>query len=61
MALLRRTVEVGASLLKTEQGAEVGSDLEELALLSEGLRGGERVWEAVRGAVGGAPPTARDR
>ncbi len=48
--LIRRTVEVGTALLKTELGAAVGSDLEELAGLSEGLRGGERV----RGAVDAA-------
>lgn len=61
VTLVQRTVEVGAPLLETEQSAAVGSDLEELVLLSEGLRGGERVREAVRGAVGGAPPAARDR
>ena len=50
VSLMYRTVEIGATLLKTELGAAVGSDLEELANLSEGLRGGERVREAVDGA-----------
>ncbi|HEV2094563.1 MAG TPA: DUF2254 family protein, partial [Rubrobacter sp.] len=50
VALVLRTVEAGAPLLETEQGAAVGSDLEELAGLSEGLRGGERVREAVDAA-----------
>ena len=45
-----RTVAVGAPLLKTELGATVGSELEELADLSEGLAGGEQVREAVDAA-----------
>ena len=50
VALVLRAVEAGAPLLETEQGTAVGSDLEELAGLSEGLRGGERVREAVDAA-----------
>lgn len=50
VALACRTVEVGASLLKTELGAAVGSDLESLADLSEALQDGERVREAVDAA-----------
>jgi len=50
VALVLRTVEVGAPLLGTELSAAVGPDLEELAGLSEGLRGGERVREAVDAA-----------
>lgn len=49
-SLVQRSVEVGAPLLRTELGAAVGSDLEELAGLSEGLRGGERVRQAVNAA-----------
>ncbi len=45
--LVRRVVGVGACLLKTELGTEVESDLEELADLSEDLRGGEEVRKAV--------------
>ncbi|MDP8951583.1 MAG: DUF2254 domain-containing protein [Actinomycetota bacterium] len=45
--LVRRAVGVGACLLKTELGTEVESDLEELADLSEDLRGGEEVRKAV--------------
>ena len=54
VSLIQRTVEVGTLLLKTERSAAVGSDLEELADLSEGLRGGERVREAVDAAWEGA-------
>lgn len=54
VSLIQRTVEVGTPLLKTERSAAVGSDLEELADLSEGLRGGERVREAVDAAWEGA-------
>jgi uncharacterized membrane protein len=50
LTLVLRAVEVGAPLLRTELSAAVGSDLEELAGLSEGLRGGERVREAVDAA-----------
>ncbi len=50
MRLVCRTVAVGAPLLKTELGAKVGSELEELADLSEGLAGGKRVREAVDAA-----------
>jgi uncharacterized membrane protein len=48
--LVCRAVTVGAPLLKTELGATVGSELEELADLSEGLSGGEQVREAVDAA-----------
>ncbi|HEV2091777.1 MAG TPA: DUF2254 domain-containing protein [Rubrobacter sp.] len=51
VSLVQRTVEVGAPLLGTESSAAVGSDMEELVGLSEGLRGGERVREAVEGAL----------
>ena len=50
VTLVLRTVEVGAPLLRTESGAAVGPDLEELAGISEDLRGGERVREAVDAA-----------
>jgi uncharacterized membrane protein len=50
VSLMQRTVEAGAPLLRTELSAAVGSDLEEIAGLSEGLRGGERVREAVDAA-----------
>lgn len=46
MNLVLKAVGVGARL----PGAEVRADLEELVALSEGLRGGERVREAVRAA-----------
>lgn len=45
--LVSRAVEIGVHLLETERGSSIGSDLEELAELSEGLRGGERVRQAV--------------
>ena len=48
--LVLRAVEVGTPLLRTELNTVVGSDLEELAGLSEGLRGGEQVREAVDAA-----------
>ena len=50
--LALRTVEVGASLLKTELGTAVASELEELAELSADLEGGRRVRQAVDNAWG---------
>ncbi|MDP9477712.1 MAG: DUF2254 domain-containing protein [Actinomycetota bacterium] len=50
VTLVLRIVEVGAPLLGTELSAAVGSDLEELARVSEDLRGGERVRQAVDAA-----------
>ena len=50
VTLVLRAVEVGTPLLGTELSAAVGSDLEELAGISEDLRGGERVREAVDAA-----------
>ena len=50
VTLVLRTVEVGASLLGTQSSAAVGSDLEELVKISEDLRGGELVREAVDAA-----------
>lgn len=49
--LVLGTVKVGVSLLGTDHDATVRSDLEELASASEGLRGGERVRDAVRAAL----------
>lgn len=48
--LVRRAVDVGVCLLETELGTEVAADLEELASLSENLRGGARIREAVSAA-----------
>ncbi len=53
MRLVCRTVAVGAPLLKTELGAKVGSELEELADLSEGL-----AWESGSGKRWTPPPGA---
>lgn len=58
--LIRRTVDVGACLLETELGMEVATDLEELAGLSEDLRGGTRVREAVRAAQKEQPDRRAD-
>ncbi len=44
-------MDVGACLLETELRMEVAADLEELAGLSEDLRGGERVRETVRAVL----------
>lgn len=49
--LMRRAVEVGAYLVRAGHGGVVASDLEELSELSEGLRGGEMVREAVNDAL----------
>jgi len=48
--LICRAVEVGAPLLKTELSTPVGSDLEELANISNELRGGERIRQAIDAA-----------
>ncbi len=45
-----RAVDIGVHLLETKLGAEVASNLDELADLSGTLRGGERVREAVDAA-----------
>ncbi len=49
--LVRGAVRVGAHLLETDLRTEVASDLEELADLSDGLRGGSRIREAVETAL----------
>lgn len=50
VTLMLRTVEIGSELLKKDRSSTVGPNLEEIAELSEGLRGGERVREAVAAA-----------
>ncbi len=51
--LMRRVVEVGAYLVRAGHGSMVAADLEELAELSEELRGGEKIREAVGAALDG--------
>lgn len=48
--LMHRAVEVGAELLRMENGAVVDSDLEDLVRLSSDFPGGERIREAVEAA-----------
>ena len=54
--LALRAVRIGEYLLKAGQGEAVRADLRELAELCEGLRGGQRVREAVDAALGGHVP-----
>ncbi len=48
--LMLRTVEIGDEIMKRDRSSAVGPNLEEIADLSAGLRGGGRVREAVAAA-----------
>jgi uncharacterized membrane protein len=48
--LMLRTVEIGRGILEKDRSSKITSNLEEISTLSEGLRGGERVREAVSAA-----------